>query len=776
MTRVEDQVTTLGTTLGTIAYMSPEQARGTDIDGRSDLFSLGVVLYEMSTGRLPFSATNTVALFEELLTRTPPAPSAVKSGLPSEFDHIVAKALEKDRDVRYQTAADLGSDLKRLKRSSSGAVAAVTAVHGRDAGYRRFDWRVLTAIAGAVLAAAAGIFLYSSSTRTGAFSERDSVVLADFANTTGEAVFDDTLKEALEVQLRQSPFLSVVPEQRLQSTLRLMGRPTEERITPAIARDICERTASKAMIAGSISQLGQSYVISLDASNCRTGDTIEKQQVQAAGKDDVLRALGSAAEQLRRGLGESLASIEKYDAPVQGATTGSLDALKSYSQGMSTRRRQGDAASVPLFRKAIELDPDFALAHARLSTVYSNMGEGAPSRDHITKAYALKDRVSEPERLYIQARYYQTVEGVLQKTIETYQVWIQTYPKDFVPHSNLASLYAARQEHDKAIEEYRTAITLSPDEPLPYANLAGLYQTVNKPDEARRLLEDAIARGLDSSGFRTELYQLAHQRNDEAEMARQVEAARRFPEGPARILATRIMIAFYDGQLARAQELAGQYAAEASKMGLKGSAAAAWSSVAQTAAAFGDAGAARAAARTSLGFERNIGTLLNCAIATVMSGDAREAKKLVDEAAGMPGASNEQAQRGFKFVYALIRWRQGDKRAVDAMLALNDPNDTGATFTLGVVELHEGRTEAAAARFKQIVDRKELTFNSLRRVAPLYYGRALVKMGKTDEGRQAYDQFFEGWKKADANLPLLVSARGEYARLKKPSAEVTAPR
>jgi eukaryotic-like serine/threonine-protein kinase len=768
VTRIgEDQVTTLGTTLGTIAYMSPEQARGGDIDGRSDLFSLGVVLYEMSTGRLPFSATNTVALFEELLTRTPSAPSTVKSGLPSEFDHIVAKALEKDRDVRYQTAADLGSDLKRLKRSSSGSVAAATAVHGRAAGYRRFDWRVLTAIAGAVLAAAAGIFLYSSSTRTGAFSERDSVVLADFANTTGEAVFDDTLKEALEVQLRQSPFLSVVPEQRLQSTLRLMGRPPEERITPAIARDICERTASKAMIAGAISQLGQSYVISLDASNCRTGDTIEKQQVQASGKDDVLRALGSAAEQLRRGLGESLASIEKYDAPVQGATTGSLDALKSYSQGMSTRRRQGDAASVPLFRKAIELDPDFALAHARLSTVYSNMGEGARSRDHITKAYALKDRVSEPERLYIQARYYQTVEGVIQKTIETYQVWIQTYPKDFVPHSNLASLYSARQEHDKAIEEYRTAISLSPDEPLPYANLAGIYQTVNRPDEARRLLEDAIARGLDSSGFRTELYQLAHGRNDKAEMARQVEAARRFPEGPARILATQIMIALYEGQLARAQELTGQYAKEASTMGLKGSAAAAWSSVAQAAAAFGDAGAARAAARTSLGFERNIGTLLNCAIATVTSGDAREAKKLVDEAAGMPGASNEQAQRGFTFVDALIRWRQGDKRAADDMLALNDANDTGATFTLGVVELHAGRTEAAAARFKQIVDRKELTFNTLRAVAHLYYGRALAKTGKIDEARQAYDRFFEGWKKADASLPLLLEAREEYARLKK---------
>jgi eukaryotic-like serine/threonine-protein kinase len=765
VTRVEDHVTTLGTTLGTIAYMSPEQARGADIDGRSDLFSLGVVLYEMSTGTMPFSGKNTVALFEELLTRTPPPPSTVKGGLPLEFDHIVAKALEKDRDVRYQTAADLGSDLKRLKRSSSGAVTAATPKPGATAG-RGIDWRVPTAIAAVILAAVAGIFLYSNSTRTGAFSERDSVVLADFANTTGEPVFDDTLKEALEVQLRQSPFLSVVPEQRLQSMLRLMGRKPDDRVTPAIARDICERTASKAMIAGGISQLGQSYVISLDATNCRTGDTIEKQQVQASGKDDVLRALGSAAEQLRRGLGESLASIEKYDAPVQGATTGSLDALKSYSQGMATRRRQGDAGSVPFFRKAIELDPDFALAHARLSTVYGNMGEGARGREHITKAYALKDRVSEPERLYIQARYYQTVEGVLQKTIETYQVWIQTYPKDFVPRSNLASLYAARREFDQAIEEYRTAISLSPDEPLPYANLAGLYRTLNRPDEARRLLEDAIARGLDSAGFRTGLYELAHLRNDDAEMARQVEAARRFPEGPARILATQISIALSEGQLARAQELTGQYTAEASRMGLKASAAGAWSNVAQSAAAFGDAGSARAAVRTSLDLERNIGTLLNGAIATVTTGDAREAKKLLDEAVRMPGASNEEANRGVKFIDALIRWRRGDKSGVDALVAHDAKNDIGATFTVGVVELHEGRAGAAAVRFKQIVDQNEVNFSPLKPIAALHYGRALVKMGKIDEGRKAYDQFFEGWKKADANLPLLVAARAEYARLK----------
>jgi eukaryotic-like serine/threonine-protein kinase len=765
---IDDRVTTLGTTLGTVAYMSPEQARGSEIDGRSDLFSFGVVLYEMSTGKVPFSGQTPVAIFEELLTRQPAPPSSVRSDLPAEFDHIVAKALEKDRDIRYQTASDLRSDLMRLKRTSGSVAiaAASTTEQARAASTRRFDWRMM-ALAGAALAAIVAIAVYATSNRTRAFSERDSVVLADFANSTGEPVFDEALKEALEVQLRQSPFMSVLPEQRLQGVLRLMGRRADEKITPAIAREVCERTASKAMIAGAISQLGQSYIISLDASNCRTGDTIEKQQVQASGKDDVLKALGTAAGQLRRGLGESLASIEKYDAPIQGATTASLEALKAYSQGMSTRRRQGDTASLPFFRKAVETDPDFALAHARLSTVYGNMGEPVRSREHITRAYALKDRVSEPERLYILARYYQTVEGGTQKTIETYQLWTQTYPKDFVPHSNLAGLYNGRTEYEKAIEEYRIAIALAPDEPLPYSNLAAIYRTSNKPADARRLLEEANARGVDSAAFRVELYVLAFMRNDEAEMNRQVEAARRFPDGSLRMSTTRLSLALYEGQLAQARELATQYASDAgSTLGLKGSAASVWGNVAQSAAVFGDTNAARAAIRSSLDLERNVGSLLNGAIASCIFGDAQMARKLLDDVVKVPGSENDDAQRGIKFADALIRWRQGDKAAMDALPVPNAASDTGATFMSGVVQLADGHAEAAAARFKQILDRKQLTFNPLKPIAALYYGRALAKMGKAAESRQAYEQFFDGWRKADADLPLLVDAKKEYARLK----------
>ena len=764
VTRVApEHVTTIGTTLGTVAYMSPEQARGDELDSRADIFSFGIVLYEMATGMLPFTGATPIATFEALLTRQPAPPSSLNRSVPAEFDRIIAKALEKSPDLRYQTAADLRSDLKRMMRASESVSVPIAAMPPPQP-RRRIGWKTLATGAVVGVAAIAGVFLYSSRPR--AFAERDAVVIADFANSTGEPVFDDTLKEALEVQLRQSPFLSVLSEQRVQGTLRLMGRRPGDKLTPDVARDLCQRAASKAMIAGAISRLGNAYVISLDASNCRTGDTIEKRQVQAESKETVLKALGSVAEELRRGLGESLASIGKYDAPVAEATTGSLDALKSYSTGMATRRRDGDAASLPFFKKAIEQDPEFALAHARLSTVYSNLGEGETAREQIAKAYALKDRVSEPERLYILARYYTTAEDAAQKAIETYQVWNQTYPNDFVPHSNLASLYESRGEHDKAAEEFRAAIALAPDEQLPRVSLAGVYLNQGKLDESQKTLQDAINGGIDSASIRSQLYVLAFFKHDEAGMARQVEASNRFPDA-FRMINPQISVASFRGQLARVHELAERFESEsASKTGLKGSAAQMWCNVAQGDALMGDTGAARASARRGLTIERSINTLLNSAFAYAVIGDTAEAQRAVDEAKGLPLASSDDAQRGFRLIDAVIKMRRGDRAALDALPPPKGDNDTGDRFTAGVVNLSFGNAEAAERQFKQILDRRAPSLSMNRAQAPLYYGRALAKLGKIDESRKAYEQFLDEMKNADAGLPIVATARREYAALK----------
>ena len=590
-------------------------------------------------------------------------------------------------------------------------------------------------------------------------------MIADFANSTGEPVFDDTLKEALEVQLRQSPFLSVLPEQRIQGTLKLMGRRPGDRLTPELARDLCQRTASKAMIAGAITGLGKSYVISLDASNCRTGDVIEKQQVQADSKEAVLKALGSAAEQLRRGLGESLASIGKYDAPVREATTGSLDALKSYSLGMATRRQQGDAASLPLFKKAVEQDPDFALAHARLSTVYNNLGENGQARDHIIKAYALKDRVSEPERLYIVARYYSTAEPSAQKTIETYQLWNQTYPNDFVPHSNLAVAYEGRNEHDKAAQEFRAAIALAPDEPLPRVSLAGVYLKQGQVDEAHKTLQDAIDRGLDSANIRIQLYLTAFFRHDEADMARQIEAAQKFPEA-FRMLGAQINVSMYRGQLARARELAERFETESiEKTGLKGSAAGTWADVAQGTAALADAAAARLAVRRSLGLERGLNTLVNGALALAFIGDVAESQKTVDEAKRLPFAMSSDALEAFQLTDAILKLRRGDRTAIEALPPRIEEGDNEARFIAGVINLQQDHADVAMEQFKQILDGRTRSFSMTRALAPLFYGRALAKLGKVSESRKAYDDFFASMKDADANLPILLTARKEYSAL-----------
>ena len=775
-----------GRIVGTVAYMSPEQAQGKPIDHRTDIFSLGVMLYELATGERPFQGDTSISVLSSIIKDSPQSVVALRPTLPHDLSRIIHRCLLKDADHRYQMAKDVRNELEDLKRDTDvrlqtsddlgGALkratesAAIPVVAG-PAPQRRTRWRAAATAATVVGVGAIVAFVYLSRPR--AFLERDSVVIADFANTTGEPVFDDTLKEALEVELRQSPFIGVLPEQRVQGTLRLMGRRPGDKLTPNVARDLCQRTASKAVIGGTISQLGRSYVITIDASNCRTGDTIEKQQTQAADKDDVLKSLGVLAERLRRGLGESLASIEKYDAPIHDATTGSLDALKSYSLGVVTRRQQGDAASLPFFRKAIEQDPDFALAHARLGTIYGNLNESALSTSHIIEAYRLRDRVSEPERLYITAGYYTGVEHSLPKTVDTYQIWVRTYPNDFVPHVNLANAYRQLGEYEKAADELRAAIALAPDQSLPYGSLASDYVTLRRLDDARRTLDEALKRGVDSVGVRNMLYLLAYLRQDEQEMTRQVDAARRFPDGFG-MLNTRAILALYGGQLALAKELATQFTTETiSKTGLKGAAARLWSNVAEAAGEFGVASDAHAIARKALDLDRGSGTLVNSLLALLTAGDLTGARKMADELRQSPDALEVDVQNVVKVVDAFVRLGSGDRAGIEALPAPRNDGDLGVLFAHGLANFSLGNWEAAAGRFSQVVDGATFEPAPFVPLSRLYYARALARLGKPDDSRKAYAQFFEVWKRADPDLPVLLAARREYQELVRVSASTS---
>ena len=509
-TASEEHLTSRGSPVGTIAYMSPEQVRGEQLDARTDLFSFGAVLYEMCTGTLPFRGDTTGTMFDSILNRAPVPPVRINPDTPPELEEIIHKCLEKDQSLRYQHASDIRADLQRLKRDTDSPRLSAAATYGKTSQIGRQWQRIVPVALVIVVAAIMGYFHLRRMPPK--LTDQDTVVLADFENKTGDAVFDDALKQALAVELGQSPFLNVLSDRKVSDTLEMMGRPANQHITADVGRELCLRTGSKAVLGGAISSLGSHYSIDLTAVECNTGDTLAKQQAEAKSKEDVLTALCRASDSLRSKLGESLASVQKFDAPVE-ATTTSLDALKSYSVGIKIGREQGEAPSVPFLKRAIELDPNFPMAYAGLAIAYTNLLQRSLAVEYATKAYQLRDRVTEREKLRITANYFLAT-GEIDKEAQTYELWIANYPRDSVPHGDLGADYVNLGQYDKALAEFQETFRLAPDNVSNHAALGSTYLILNRLDEAGATFNHALAHKLDSGFLRQYIYLLAFLRGD----------------------------------------------------------------------------------------------------------------------------------------------------------------------------------------------------------------------------------------------------------------------
>jgi eukaryotic-like serine/threonine-protein kinase len=803
-----EHLTSPGTMLGTVAYMSPEQVRAKELDARTDLFSFGAVLYQMTTGDLPFHGESSAVICEAIMNRAPVAPVRLNHEVWPRLEDIIHRALEKDRELRFQHASEMRSELLRLKRDieSGGALLANSAqvvppTYGSSAvalspslstelpKANRWLWKVLMAAVVVAVAAGGAFYARSHSRKPAAIlTAKDTIVIADFANSTGDTIFDDTLKTALDVSLRQSPFLNVLSDSDVTRILQQMTRPAGTKLTPEVARELCLRADSKAYVAGSIGRLGNEFVLGLKAVNCQSGETLAEEQVTAASKEKALDALGEAASRLRGELGESLATVQKFDVPLEQATTSSLEALKAYSLGEKAHREKGSAVALPYRQRAIELDPNFGIAYEKAGIDANTINEIAQSREYWTRAFQLREHASEWEKLDITASYYFGVTGELDKAAQTWEEQMESYPRQWGPYQGLAFVLATKGQYEKSAEVSKEGLSFAPDQVSLYENLVDDALYTQRFDDAGRIIREVQARTLDDSTLHNDLYLLAFHGGNSAAMAEQQQWFGRTLELENIGLEFASDTEAYGGHLARGRELANRAVDSALRAG-NHDGAALWQAIAaQWQGAYGNAAEARQSAEKAVRLAPATPEAeTEAALAFAMAGDTERAESLAQDIRKRVPLSTEAQSLLLPAIEAQLAVDKKDPASALSILQAASPlefayipieNNTCLydVYVRGEAYLAAGQGKAAGGEFQKVLDHSGLVGNCWTgALAHLGLARAQALEWKNSQGADgdaarvraaaSYKDFLTLWKDADPDLPLLKEAKAEYAKV-----------